>query len=177
MLAPGKMTEIAREMRRYKIEILAIQETRGPGKGKIDKMNYTLYYAGEKKQGKNGTAFLVGGGIRNKIMQYEAVDGRISRIRIENKQANITMINAYASTEKIKEEDKIKFYDKLEKICEKVKRNDIFMIVRDFNVKIGNEERNEDVAEKETIHDATNDNGAKICDLAAATNTFIVSTQ
>jgi endonuclease/exonuclease/phosphatase family metal-dependent hydrolase len=30
---------------------------------------------------------------------------------------------------------------------------------------------------KETIHDITNNNGAKICDLAAETNTFIVSTQ
>jgi hypothetical protein len=103
MLPPGKMSETAREMRRYKIEILAIQETRWSGKGKIDKTNYTLYYAGEKKQGKNGTAFLVGGGIRNKIMQYEAVDGRISWIRIENKQANITIINAYAPTENSKE--------------------------------------------------------------------------
>jgi exonuclease III len=87
------------------------------------------------------------------------------------------MINAYASTENSKEEYKIKFYDKLEKIYEKVKRNDILMIVRDFNVTIGKEECNEDVAEKETIHDTTNDNGAKICELAAATNTFIVSTQ
>jgi hypothetical protein len=51
------------------------------------------------------------------------------------------------------------------------------MIVGDFNAKIGKEERNEGVAGKETIHDTTNDNGAKICDLAAATNTFIVSTQ
>jgi hypothetical protein len=134
-------------------------------------------HAGEKKQGKNGTAFLVGGGIRNKIMQYEAVDGRISWIRIENKQANITMINAYAPTENSKEEEKTKFYDKLEKVCEKVKRNGILMIVGDFNAKIGKEERNEGVAGKETIHDTTNNNGAKICDLAAATNTFIVSTQ
>jgi hypothetical protein len=86
MLAPGKTTEIAREMRRYKIEILPIQETRWPGKGKIDKMNYTLYYAGEKKQGKNGTAFLVGGGIRNKIMQYEAVDGRWKNIMDQNRK-------------------------------------------------------------------------------------------
>ncbi|KAH0818193.1 hypothetical protein GEV33_004600 [Tenebrio molitor] len=142
-----------------------------------NKMNYTLYYAGEKKQGKNGTALFVAGGIRNKIMQYEAVDGRISWMRIENKQANITMINAYAPTENSKEEEKTKFYDKLEKVCEKVKRNDIFMIVRDFNAKIGKEERNEGVAGKETIHDTINNNGAKICDLAATTNTFIVSTQ
>jgi exonuclease III len=90
-------------------------------------------HAGEKKQGKNGTAFLVGGGIRNKIMQYEAVDGRISWIRIENKQANITMINAYAPTENSKEEEKTKFYDKLEKVCEKVKRIVIYIRVRDVN--------------------------------------------
>jgi exonuclease III len=49
-----------REMRRYKIEILAIQETRWSGKGKIDKTNYTLITLGTKRQGKNGTAFLVG---------------------------------------------------------------------------------------------------------------------
>ncbi|KAH0817300.1 hypothetical protein GEV33_005491 [Tenebrio molitor] len=171
--------EIQKNIRDFakKERINGATETRWPGKGKIDKMNYTLYYAGEKKQGKNGTAFLVGGGIRNKIMQYEAVDGRISWIRIENKQANITMINAYAPTENSKQEEKTKFYDKLEKVREKVKRNDILMIVGDFNAKIGKEERNEGVAGKETIHDITNNNGAKICDLAAATNTFIVSTQ
>jgi exonuclease III len=60
MLAPEKMSETAREMRRYKIEILAIQETRWSGKGKIDKTNYTLITLGTKRQGKNGTAFLVG---------------------------------------------------------------------------------------------------------------------
>ncbi|KAH0816656.1 hypothetical protein GEV33_006135 [Tenebrio molitor] len=107
----------------------------------------------------------------------ERINGATVRAKIENKQANITMINAYAPTENSKEEEKTKFYDKLEKVCEKVKRNDILMIVGDFNTKIGKEERNEGVAGKETIHDTTNDNAAKICDLAAATNTFIVSTQ
>jgi hypothetical protein len=45
MLMPGKMTEIEREVRRYKTEILALQETRCPGKGKIDKKNYTTMNA------------------------------------------------------------------------------------------------------------------------------------
>jgi hypothetical protein len=36
MLMPGKMTEIEREVRRYKTEILALQETRCPGKGKMN---------------------------------------------------------------------------------------------------------------------------------------------
>jgi exonuclease III len=146
-------------------------------KGK-DRQNqlHTILRWGEKAREERNSIFSRRG-IRNKIMQYEAVDGRISWIRIENKQANITIINAYAPTENSKEEEKTKFYDKLEKVCEKVKRNDILMIVGDFNAKIGKEERNEGVAGKETIHDTTNDNGAKICDLAAATNTFIVSTQ
>lgn len=46
----------------------------------------------------------------------------------------------------------------------------------DFNAKIGKEDYNRNVAGKETIHETTNDNGGEICNLAAATNTYIVST-
>jgi exonuclease III len=52
------------------------------------------------------------------------------------------MISAYVPTKNSKEEDKIKFYDQLEKICESVKRNNILMIVGHFNAKIGKEGRN-----------------------------------
>jgi exonuclease III len=49
------------------------------------------------------------------------------------------MISAYVPTKNSKEEDKIKFYDQLEKICESVKRNNILMIVGHFNAKIRKE--------------------------------------
>src|SRR5699024_3823333 len=41
MLVGGKMEEVAREMLAYKIKILALQELRWAGKGRIDKEKYT----------------------------------------------------------------------------------------------------------------------------------------
>ncbi|KAJ8943561.1 hypothetical protein NQ318_008264 [Aromia moschata] len=44
------MKEVAQEMRRYNIEILALQEIRWPQDGMISKENYTLYYSGKKNK-------------------------------------------------------------------------------------------------------------------------------
>jgi hypothetical protein len=46
MLQPRKMVEIAHSARKFKINILAIQETRWPGKGRVDKQDYSVFYSG-----------------------------------------------------------------------------------------------------------------------------------
>src|SRR5699024_5620917 len=91
MLVGGKMEEVAREMLAYKIKILALQELRWAGEGRIDKEKYTLLYAGEEKQGRNGTGFMISREMRDKIKQFKRVSGRISCMRIENSIANITL--------------------------------------------------------------------------------------
>jgi hypothetical protein len=42
----SKMVEIADEARKFKMNILAIQETRWPGQGRIDKQDYSIFYSG-----------------------------------------------------------------------------------------------------------------------------------
>ncbi|XP_050497677.1 craniofacial development protein 2-like [Diabrotica virgifera virgifera] len=81
MLASGKMQEIALEMKKYQLEILAVQEIRWKKEGKIEKKNFSMYYSGENKQGTNGTAFMVNKKMREKLIQFKAVNERISYIR------------------------------------------------------------------------------------------------
>jgi hypothetical protein len=56
LLKPGKLQELTEEIAKPEIAILALQETRWPGKGQINKKDYILYYSGSKeKTGQAGT--------------------------------------------------------------------------------------------------------------------------
>jgi exonuclease III len=60
LLKPGKMQELAEEIAKTQIEILAIQEVRWPGKGQINKKDYQFFYSGTKeKTGQAGTGSLI----------------------------------------------------------------------------------------------------------------------
>jgi hypothetical protein len=62
MLQSGKMEEIADELKKYNIQITALQEVRWPPDGWIKKKNYTLLYSGLKtSKGQHGTGFLITG--------------------------------------------------------------------------------------------------------------------
>jgi hypothetical protein len=47
LLKPGKLQELAEEIAKTEIEILALQEVRWPGKGQINKKDYLFYYSGK----------------------------------------------------------------------------------------------------------------------------------
>ena len=61
LLKPWKMQELAEEIEKTQTEILALQETRWPGKEQINKKDYTLYYSRSKgKTGQAGTVSYLG---------------------------------------------------------------------------------------------------------------------
>ncbi|KAF2880956.1 hypothetical protein ILUMI_25215 [Ignelater luminosus] len=92
---------------------------------------------------------------------------------IENKQANITVVNAYVPTKEADEENEIEIYEKIEEVCGNIPKNDILFIIGDFKAKITKKNPNSYVAGKETIQEYNNDNGDRLCNLAMATNTFV----
>jgi len=60
MLQAGKMEEIADELKKYNIQITALQEVRWPHNGWIKKKNYTQLYSGSKtSMRQHGTGFLL----------------------------------------------------------------------------------------------------------------------
>jgi exonuclease III len=65
LLKPGKMQELAEQIAKTQLEIVALQETRWSGTGQINKKDYILYYiilyySGSKtKAGHDGTGFLL----------------------------------------------------------------------------------------------------------------------
>jgi exonuclease III len=124
LLKPGKLQELMEETAKTQTEILALQETRWPGKGQIIKKDYIFYYSGSKeKTGQAGTGFLLMKKIQKHIISYELHNKHLCKLRVKGKYNNITLINAYAPTEDKTEEIKEQSYDDLQSIVDKVPKS------------------------------------------------------
>ncbi|GLV20131.1 hypothetical protein CBL_21162, partial [Carabus blaptoides fortunei] len=149
MLQPGKMQEIVDEIKRYRVDIVAIQETRWKGQSEIRKSDFVLKYSGAEEQGQLlGVGFIIMGKMKDKIIEFKPID--------ENKE---------------------KFYELIEEELESIPKEDTRLIMGDFNAQIGKEKFIEKVAGKHTIHVRTNNNGQRLCNLAASTDLVISSTK
>jgi exonuclease III len=114
LLRPEKMQELAEQIAKTQLEIVALQDTRWSGTGQINKKDYILYYSGSNtKEGHDGTGFLLMKRIKKHITICEPYNKRLCKLRIKGKYNNITLINAYAPTEDKTEEIKEEFYEDL----------------------------------------------------------------
>ena len=178
LLQPGKMQELAAELEKTTLEIVAIQETRWSKNGIINKKVYALFYSGSENQiGQAGTGFLVKKGTLQYIIDFSPINERICSLRVKGKYNNITLINAYAPTEEKDILMKEQFYDNLQKTFEKVAKSDTIITLGDFNTQVGIERAFCKVTGKHTLHEDTNENGQMLCDFAIVNNLIIMSTQ
>jgi exonuclease III len=133
MLQVGKMEEVAREMLNFGIDVIALQEMRRSGYGRIDKKKYSAFYNGSDNSGLHGTGFIINSTMKQKYLGFEPLGDRICKIRFKGNFQNLTIISAYALTEEADEEEKGAFYDKLERECNKIPRYDVTVLLGDFN--------------------------------------------
>ena len=100
MLQAGKMEEIADELKKYNIQITALQEVKWPHFRWIKKKNYTLLYSGSNtSKGQHGTGFLITGCATQCILGFEPINDRMCKPRNIGKFYNMTIISTYAPTE------------------------------------------------------------------------------
>lgn len=177
MLQSGKMIEIANEVKKYGLDIVALQEVRWQGSGQIDKKHFSVYYSGDQgRRGCNGTGFMVGCRARKSLLGFEPINDRICKIRLKGRFRNITMISAYAPTEDKEMEVKEEFYDEMARTCNSVPKYDLLIVLGDFNAKVGKEDFVSSVAGKYTLHDETNENGTLLCQMALSQDLIVEST-
>ena len=66
------------------------------------------------------------------ILEWETVNDRLCSIKIRGKFRNLTIISAYAPTEDRGEEENLEFYSKLERICSRVPKYEMLIILEDL---------------------------------------------
>jgi hypothetical protein len=178
LLKSSKMQELAEELAKTQLEIVAVQETRWPGTGLIKRKDFSLYYRGTKVPiGQAGTGFILLEGIINNVIGFEAINERLCKIRIKSKYNNLTLINMYAPTENKTDTEKKKFYDDLQTAIDRTPKSDTTIVLGNANAKLGKEDVYNEVGGKHALHELSNRNGEMLLELALGNNITVMSTQ
>lgn len=175
----GNLEQLLKEVKRYNIEILGLSEVRWTGQGELKVGKYKIVYSGtDENEGEHqrGVAFVLNQRANEAMLEWEPIDERLIRIRISLESKKMTIIQCYAPTEVAEYEDKEIFYSKLNGVMRKIPKNDIIILMGDFNARVGSNNNGvEEVMGREGI-DNRNENGELMVELCGMYNLKIGGT-
>lgn len=134
----GKEVELVEEVKKYKIDILGITETKKKGQGVEDLGSHKLIYSGViGERARAGVALLV----RNEVFEkldFNVISERLLESNLEFEHKHIKIIVAYGPNEDASKEDKETFYNDLQQVVDNKRPNQEIMILGDLNARVGN---------------------------------------
>src|SRR6218665_2258058 len=134
----GKTNIIQRGMKRLKLTIMGLSETRWKGQGHFNWNGYKIIMSGQAEKGRNGVAVVCDRSSGNAIMGYDTVSDRILSARFRGRKVNITIIEVYAPTlTALEEQDD--FFNKLQSTIDRTPEGDAIMVIGDLNAKVGHQ--------------------------------------
>ena len=129
MYQAGKVHQVAKEMKRLRLAILGVSETRWTGAGKVHlTTGETVLYsglAGDDAPHEKGVALILSKEAGKSLKEWEPISERIIFARFESKCQNTTIIQVYAPTNDAEEGVKEDFYHQLQSAYNKRKARDI----------------------------------------------------
>ena len=182
MFTAGKASVIADEMRRYRVSILGLCETRWlqTGEIKLASGESILYsgHADEKAPHTEGVAFMLSKEAQKALISWEPINSRIitARFQTSHKRINLQVIQCYAPTNNTDEEPKDTFYNQLQHILQTRKERDLLLLMGDMNAKVGNDNNGYELAMGKQGLGTMNENGERFADICADYNLVIGGT-
>src|SRR3989442_15418800 len=147
----GKLANVLSEMKRMEIDIMGVAETCWGGEGSFPAElpeseggeKYKLFFSGGKKR-RRGVGVIVREAVAKQEMMCEPISERILIMRLKVAPINILLVQIYAPNEDEDEEEKDRFYERLDKVVKEYRKGrECVIVMGDFNGKVG-ENREED---------------------------------
>jgi exonuclease III len=169
LFQPGASRTLENELKRYRVEIAALQEIRWRDIEMTSLNDYVLINSGSRDN-ILGMGFMIKKSIRNSLLNYKTVTERICVVRLKG-----SIVSVHVPTEEKEEEVKDAFYEALKKTYDELPRHDV-KIMGDLNAKIGKEELFRPTIGGYSKHSESNDNGLRIIDFAIEKGMKVSST-
>jgi exonuclease III len=164
----GALKQLEKLLQDYKLDIIALQEFRWIGQSVLEKRNCRVYYCCQKSKHEFGCGFVVNSKIEHSVTDFKPINHRLCTLRLRARFNNLSLICAHARTEEINECIKDSFYEELENVLTGWPKNDIEILLADFNAKVGFEDQDRSVVGKCGLHEESNVNGLSLIGLASA---------
>src|SRR3989441_4222356 len=178
----GKLANVLSEMKRMEIDIMGVAETCWDGEGSFpaelpeseggDK--YKVFFSGGKKR-RRGVGVIVREEVAKSVMMCEPISERIMIMRLKVAPINILLVQIYAPNEDEDEEEKDRFYERLDKVVKDYRKGrECVIVMGDFNGKVG------EIREEDTIGPfgvgVRNDNGERVVNFCKRHKLFATNT-
>jgi hypothetical protein len=173
----GSLKAVSRELARYKLDLVGVQEVRWEGSGTEPAGEYTFFYGkgNEHRELIHDRGFFVHKRIMSAVKRVEFVSDRMSYIILRGSWCHIIVLNVQASTEDNTDDVKDSFYEELERLFDKFQKYHM-KILLDCNAKVGREDIFKPTIGNESLHEINNDNGVRLVNFATSKNLRVKST-
>ena len=133
-----KEEELDKILNENNMKISVITERKKKLQGAKETGHYMVIYSGVDRhiRGQSGVVICIHKSIANKIDHYKFWNNRVIETRLKTQTVHLTILAVYGVTEGREELNKV-FCETLQKILDKVNKNDYIMLIGDRNSRVG----------------------------------------
>ena len=136
-MSQGKL-EWSQEMAIVNMDILGISELKWTGMGEFNSDDHYIYYCEQESLRRNGVALIVKKSVWNAVLGFCPKNDQMILVCLQGKLFNITSIQVYIPNTNAREAEWL--YEDLQDLLEITLKNDVLIIIEDWNAKVGSQE-------------------------------------
>lgn len=138
MSQAGKVNNAIQEMTRMKIDVMGVSEMRWPGSGSINISEHQVYYSGtDNGKHEKGVGIILTKKMNAYVCNFIPITERVMLIQMKARPVDINIIQVYAPTADKEEQEIQDLYNSINEILKKLRKEDVVIVMGDFNSKIG----------------------------------------